>query len=334
MAFNDIQNRLSTPFIPDSNIVFTLAPGLKMLQGRVILSGQVVLSAGSANGTISGEGGPINLIERIYVTANSASGSRYTGGRMVDCSPRALLRYAITEHQGKFLGDLLAATLGNGANGTYTIYTSIPMYFADSTLQNQMLTAFNMDLADSQGNPIYSSVQVQIDTGDVTTCFTGNNATVNWSGLTVQWVDDRLGLAADTVPLRQENHYALIAATQTRMIDPAMPVDGAFNTWLILAEQSAAYTLSQALLNKVEAYGAGINLKLYNYDIQQAMIEEEFYDPSQSLTGQYYIDFTKGLLQNSNAAPGLSVTFDVNNVSGANLDRLNIYTRRVYQLIS
>ena len=167
-----------------------------MLRGRVILAGQVVISGESAAGTVIGEGGPINLLKRVQLIANRTSDSRYPGGRLVDCGPRSLLRYAIKEHQGKFVGDLLGSTLGNGVNGTYTIYTSIPLYFADSTLQNQMTTALNLDAQDSQGNGIYSSVQVNLSfASDLSTCFTGNNGTVNFSGLTVQWQDDQIGRA-------------------------------------------------------------------------------------------------------------------------------------------
>lgn len=332
MAFEDRRNRVQYPYEP--SVIFTLAPGLKMLRGRVILAGQVVISGGTTNGAVIGEGGPINLLKRVQVIANRAGNGRYPGGRIVDCAARSLLRYAIKEHQGKFVGDLLGATLGNGAAGTYTVYTSIPIYFADSTLQNQMTTALNLDSVDSQGNPIYSSVQVKCDfASDGTTCFSGTDRVYNFAGLTVQWQDDRLAITADTTPVLQEDHITLIGAAQTRMIDPAMPVDGSFTTWLIMAEQgTTAQTLSQALLNRVTAFGSTINFDEYANDIQQDMIDDEMYDPSQSLTGQFHIDFTKGILQNSNPAAGLDIKFDTNNPSGSNLDQYRIYTRRVFAL--
>jgi hypothetical protein len=336
VAFEDRRNRVQYPFQPGGSVIFTLPPGLKVLRGNIILAGQIVVSGGTVAGTVVGEGGPINLVKRIMVTANRAAGSKYPGGRIVDVTPRSLVRYAIVERNGKFVGDFLNANLGNGANGTYTVYLSIPIYFADATLQNQMTTALNMDLQDSNGSPIYSSVQVQVDcASDLTGCFAGNNAAVNWAGLSVQWEDTRLAITADTVPLVQEDHYALIGATQTRMIDPGMPVDGSFTSWLVMAEQNTANkTLSQALLNRVTAFGSTINLDQYALDIQQQMIDDEFYDPATTLTGQYFFDFTKGILQNSNPAAGIDLKFDVNCVTGVDQDQLHIYTRRVYALAS
>lgn len=333
--FNDRANRLQLPYEP--SIAFTLAPGQKVLEARVIIAGQLVVSGGTTSGTIIGEGGPINLIKRIQLYANrAASNTRYPGSYLVDCSARALMRYAIIERQGKFMGDLLGNTLGSGAAGTYTIYTSIPIYFADSTLYQEFSTALNMDLVDSTSVPIYSQVQVKVDLAtDLTTCFSGNDRVLNTSGLTFQWWDDRLQMPQDTVPILQADHDLQIAAAQTRMLDPAMPTDGLFTSWLIMAEQNTtSKTLSQALLNRVTARGSSFNFDEYANDIQQVMIDEGFYDPSQSLTGQYFIDWTKGGLLNSNPAAGILLQLDVNNPSGSNLDQLRIYTRRLMPLTS
>ena len=69
------------------------------------------------------------------------------------------------------------------------------------------------------------------------------------------------------------------------------------------------------------------------------MIEDGWYDPSTlgasapySAVGQFFIDWTHGLLQNSNAASGLQHRMSVNNPSGAGQDRLRIYTRRIFGL--
>ena len=53
------------------------------------------------------------------------------------------MRYAITQHNGKLILEQNGSALGNGANGTYNIYLSIPIYFADSTLRNAISTALN-----------------------------------------------------------------------------------------------------------------------------------------------------------------------------------------------
>lgn len=335
MAFEDRTNRLQLPVTPGTPAVFTLPPGGKILRGSVILTGQVVISGGTTNGTPIGEGGPIGLIRRIKVTCNRAAGSRYPGGRIVDCLPQSLLRYAITEHQGKFIGELSGSTLGNGAAGTYTIYLSVPIYWADSALLNQVQTALNADVQDSTGAPIYTAIQVQVDFAQLLSeMFAGNDRTLSLAGCTVQWVDDRLALVTDTVPLVMEDHDLLINAQQQRLIDPAMPLDGSFTSWLILAKQSANQTLADTLLNRMTIVAPTLSQDQYAQDIRQMMYDDEWYDPAQSGVGQFFIDWTHGLLQNSNPASGIAAKFDVNNPSGPALDKLTFYTRRVYALLA
>jgi len=330
MAFEDNRNRLQLPFVPDNQMNFTIQPGGKILRGTLVLAGQIVVTGGAA-GTPVGEGGPINLIQRVKIFATAASGSRYLGGTIVDCTPRSLLRYAATQHSGKFIGDQLGSSLGNGAPGTYNFYTSIPIYFADATLRNNLSTALNADLVDANGIPIFSSLQVEVTTGDLTSCFAGNTAAVNWSGLTVQWRDDRMLLAGDTNLLYQEEHYVLIAAAQQRLVDPALPTSGAFTNWLIMAEAAgSAYTLSDAILQRLVAAGGTFNYDNYALDIRQDMLDNGFIDPSQNATGQYFIDWTKGTPYNANPAPGIQTQYQVANPSGSNLDQLRIFTRRFY----
>jgi hypothetical protein len=334
MAFEDRQQRAEFQFTPGVPVVFNLNPGLKILKGNIIIQGTVTLSGVTNPGQPIGEGGAINLIRRIRVIANKAAGSRYPNGALVNCSPQTLLRYAITEHQGKFVGELTGnGALGGGANGVYPIFLSIPIYFGDSTLLNNVQTALNMDLKDSQGNAIYSAVQVQVElAAGAGELFFGNNGEMTVAA-TVRWADDRLALQTDTIPLVQEDHYALIMAAQEEFVDAAMPQDGAFTTWLILAQQGGPeFVLSNALLNRLRIQGTGLNYRENGFEIQQAMLDNGFYDPSQSLVGQYHLDWTKGLLGNSNAAAGLQAQFSVNNPSGAGLDRLRVYTRRVYGL--
>jgi hypothetical protein len=335
MAFEDRTNRLQLPVTPGTPAVFTLPPGGKILRGRVILVGNVVISGGTTNGTIIGEGGPINLIGRIRISCNRAAGSRYPGGYIVDCAPQSLLRYATIEHQGKFIGELSASVLGSGAAGTYPIYLSVPIYFADSALLNQMQTALNADLVDSTGAPIYTSIQVKVDLAqNLQNCFAGNDRVLSLAGCTVQWVDDRLGLTSDTIPLVMEDHDLLITAAQTRLVDPGMPLDGSFTSWLILAKLGAGQELSDTLLNRVTIVAPTLSLDQYAQDIRQQMYDDGWFDPSQSGVGQFFIDYTNGLLQNSNPSAGMAPKFDVANPSGAALDKLTFHTRRVYSLLA
>lgn len=319
------RNRLQKPFVPNSRIVFDIPMGQKMRKGSVILVGSIVVSAGTTSGTVFSEGGPAELIQRIRVNATPASGSRYPGGYIVDAGVRSLLRYATCQRSGKSFVDQGGSTLGAGAAGTYPIYTGVPLYFADDVQFSPLITALNLNA----GN--YSSVQVEVWTAALNACFTGNDRVVDYSGLQVQWADDRIDLPGDTSVIYQESHIVQIGAANSRMLDPAMPQSGAFMSWDIMAEQTAQANLSDALLNKVYISGPDIELEKYAEDIRQTDLDDEWYDPSNTNTGMFHLDFTEGVVQaNTINAGTLDIYFDVNNPSGANLDDLNFFTRRLY----
>ena len=334
MAFEDRFNRSQDPVSIGMTYTKALARGNKVLRGNLILTGSVTISGGTTNGTPICEGGAVGLIKQIRLVANKAAGSRYPGGTIVKCRPQSLLRFAITQRGGKMVAEQSASTLGNGAAGTYPIYLSIPIYFGDALNQNYLQTALNMDPFDSAGNPIYSSVELQVDfVAGITEIFSGSDRVLTFPSLNVQWRDDRLQMSSDTVPLVQEDHLAIIQAANSEFVDATMPNDGAFESWLILQQAgSPGFQLADTLLNKVEIRGATINYREFRQDIVQQMIDDNLWDASQSTVGQSFIDFKHGLLANSNPAPGLQHLFDVSNPSGAGNDRLLIYTRRVFQL--
>ena len=319
------RNRLQKPFVPNSRIVFDIPLGMKLATASIILQGNVVLSAGTVNGVQNAEGDPAGLITRIRVNATPASGSRYPGGYIVDSDVRSLLRYATGQRSGKFIGDQGGSTLGAGANGTYPVYFAVPLYFADYTQFSPFVTSLNLDPG------TYSSVQVEVWTGSVAAGLTGNNATVDYSGLQVQYKDNKVGISGDTSVVFQESHIVQIGGANKRMLDVAMPQSGAFTSWNICAEQSAAANLSDALLNKVYIAGPDLTFEKFAQDIRQDMLDGEWADPSNVNTGVYHLDFTDGIVLANNVNAGtLDTYFDVNNPSGANLDDLNIYTRRLY----
>jgi len=339
MAYEDTMQRAEFPFTPGVPVVFNLNPGACIVEGKVQIEATVTISGGTTSGTQIGDG-IVNLVRRIRVLANKAApnangASRYPDGALVNCSPQTLLRYATIEHQGKYVAEQSGSNLGNGAAGVYNIFLSIPIYFGDSVLLNNVQTALNMNPTDSQGRPIYSAVQVQVElAAALSELFSGNDREMVVAGM-VRWDDTRLALSTDTIPLKQEDHYALIMAAYEEFVDAAMPNDGAFESWLILAQQgSPGLQLSDGLINRLKLQGSQLNYKRNWQAMRQAMIDDGWYDPAQTMTGQFFIDWTHGLLANSNAAAALQHQFSVNNPSGAGLDRLRIYTRRVFGLAS
>lgn len=333
-AFEDRYNRAQYPITLGTTTVFNLNSGLKIVRGEVIIDGTATITGGTTNGTEIGLAALYRLIKEIRVVANKAAGSRYPNGVLVKCSVQDLLEFAVTEHQGKFVGDLLAHDhLGSGAAAAYTFHLAIPIYFGDSTNLNNVQTSLNMDSVDSTGAPVYTSVQVQIDWAtSITDLFSGSDRAIAVAGL-VQWKDKRLGIATDTTPLIQEGHTQILQAANTEFVDAAMPNNGFLSQLLIQTKAGLpGEQLADTILNKIEMRGPSLNLKVFANDIKTDMVNEGFYDPSQSLTGLYFLDFTSGLLANSNSLAGLIHQFDVSNPSGAGNDRLRMYTRRVLPL--
>jgi len=325
MKNSDRGNRFDQLFNPNSQNIFTLPLNGKIINGRVIVTGTITVTdpGGGAAGVVAGEGGPANLIRRIKVRTAKAVGSRYPDGLVVDCSPRSLLNYAIFQRSKKVV-EQAGSVLGSGVAGSYTIYMSIPIYFGDSENKRQVETALNADPT------AYQSITVEVDTGTLTDCFTGNTMTANFSALHVQWADDRENFAGDTYVLVQEEHDQIINATASRQLDNAMPRDGSFLQWLIMSEATAARTLSDALLNRVTLAGVAIDYDKYAKDIRQQMLDDSWIDPSQTSTGLYFIDFTDGMLTGAITAQDLQAKFDVNNISGAGLDSMKVFTRRLF----
>jgi hypothetical protein len=327
MAYENRENRLQLPFLPSSQaITLPIPPNFSILQGKLILVGTVTIAGGTTNGTAVGEGGPINLIKRIRIIGNPANGSPYPGGYLVDVSARSLLRWAQLNHFGTMIGEQSGSVLGNGAAGTYPIYLSIPIYFADTTLRQQVATALYADPS------AYASLQCQVVTGGPTDCFAGTDRVWTFN-LQLQWADDRVDIVPSNpgVALFQEDHLVPIGAANTRLNDPALPQDGAFLSWTILAEQNQpAYALSDALLNRITVFGPTWSFDEFAQDIRQKMYDDEWVSPAVNAAGLYHIDMTNGILQNANPANGLLPQVNVNNPSGVYLDQLRVFTRRIY----
>jgi hypothetical protein len=324
--FGDRRNRAKAIFAPGGSVVFDLDMGGKVLDGSIIIHGVLPVTAGTTNGTVIGEGGPLNLVKHVTLTCYAAQGSRYPSGKYVDVTPRSLARFAVVQRGGRYMAENAisgGASLGNGAAGTYSFYQEIPIYFADPTARNPLQTALNLDAG------VYQSVQLQVDlASDLTTCFAGNDRTAALANLFVEWKDSRLAIPGDTIPLIQEEHVMQIGSTFDRKQDLSMPTDGNFIQWLILGEQSTAQTLSDALLNKLTVTGSNGVLEEYANDIRTRMYSDNWYDVAQSGVGQYFIDWVNGANQNAEPAVGLSAQWDINLVSAVNQDQLRIFTRR------
>lgn len=330
--FTDRYNRMQLPIYAGVPIVFNLPAGNNVTRAKVIINGSVTIAGSTAAGTAIELGGVYRLIRSIKVICTPGAGSRYPDGAVVDCTPISLLQYATAARgQGKFIGPLSGdPTLGAGANGTYPIYFSIPIFFGGGRHPRAGVAALNMNETDSQGNPVYTTVQVKIEFAQLANeLFSGNNGTLSFNAM-CEWFDERFPMG-DTIPLVQEDHVGYIAQANERWVDQALPRGGRFTEILYMAQAGQpGAQLSNSILQRVHMEGPDLNLRLDALDIQQDMLDNLRYDPSTTLTGLYALNFYQGNLANAKAARGLSHRIAVLNPSGSGNDALKIYTRRVY----
>lgn len=326
MKNSDRQNRATKAFVQNGPVIFDISGGGKILRGWIRLHGTLNITAVGAAGTKIGAGGPVRLIKRIRVDLNALD-PRYASGRCVDIYPESLLQFAVPRNRGAYQGDQLGTTFGGAgaAIGNYTVETWIPIYWADPLLKRSVETSLNGDA--------YESIQVRIDCADLSNVFAGENTTLDAAGynnLQIDWVDDRENFAGDTITVFQEDHDFQIPAANKRALDLAMPKDGGFLEWNLLALNTTNETYSDAILNKLRINGDSLDFEKYSPDIRQQMFNDGGWSPLQTATGRYRIDFTDHLIGGNIAAALLSFYFDVNNPGGANQDTLRFVTRRVF----
>jgi hypothetical protein len=317
-------------FRANGDVIFDLQPGGKICKGNIILEGQITIGAGgAANGVAVSDGSPAHLVKEVVIRANAPSESRYFTGELVRATPRGLLRNAITERT-KYMGELSGSVLGGGAPGVYQVYQSIPIWWADPNVGRQYTTALNADPA------AYSSIQVIISLGDLTSVYAGSDRVADFTQLRVRWTDERKAIQGDTLCLFMEEHSTLIPAAKNDFTDLALKRDGLYLSILMMTEAAIPGangfgSLSDAILNKIRLNGNGISWdNIEANDIRQKMFDDGWYDVSQNAVGQYFIDLSEGNMFKPIPASGLSLILDVKNPSGANADAIRIFSRRYF----
>ena len=319
-----VENTPSQIFGSSSPLTFVLNPGTgkKVSKLDVCLYGTFTVSGVTTAGTLFGDGGPAGLIQKIKVRLNPAPGSRYPGGNCVNLTPRGVLRLASIRIK-KLLLEQSGSTIGNGANGTYGIYMSFPIYFCHPRSKN-FLTALNLD-------PFaYSSVAVKVYTGNLSNCFSGNNGTMVINSLAVHVKSISHNVPGDSFVKFTEDHVTQIPATKNDFVDTAMPSGGSFTKWLLLTETTSQATLTDGILNRCEVYGAGAKFELTAQDLRDKILSEGWLDLSANATGHYLFDFIDGDITRAVPAASIRAKFDINMLSTSYVDGLHFITERVY----
>src|SRR6478752_1481382 len=148
--------------------------GVMCTRSDFVLSGSLVVSAGTASGTSLGEN-PGNLALQTLKIQGFALDSSYPNGTLVNLSPRTLLRRRIFDSLGRrFITDPSLTPTGlTGAAGTFTLNYPIVKYWALDWLARPFDSALDTGM--------YSLLQCTLTQGSRDRQFSGNDRTFNYN---------------------------------------------------------------------------------------------------------------------------------------------------------
>jgi hypothetical protein len=295
--------------------------GGMVLDVTPVLTGTLVVTGGTVNGTATGEN-PGNAVQRFDIDATPRIGSPYPGGKIKSLTPRSVLCRRIFD-KGFKQGDMsLAGGTFNGAAGSYTFNQAFPLRFAlPNNAVRPIETALNTDQ--------YDGLQLQITTGGRNTLFSGNDRTFDWSGARFDIYDRREnGAPGDVAVLYESDQFVPIAGANARLpIDGELPKNEGYLDILLIAE-TTGQALADTIIKKVNiSSGTDQFSEMYSEYIKQ--LQREFVtDASENMTGLYLLPIAQdGLLMG--AVKPVSLLLDVANPGGAGVDRLIVSSRRV-----
>jgi hypothetical protein len=327
--------RFKKPFNSNNEVLFELGMGGKILRGNVVLSGAItIVNAGAAGAARFAEHIYAGLVKRIIVETVASNG-RYTSGVKRDLSGAKLLRRAMFFRK-KFLSEL-KGVVGSGAAGTYNIYLSFPIFFAQPDLKRPIETALNADIDAAGNGKAYSSIKVRVQCGDKTTTMNGNAGVWDFSALNVEWYDHREAVDGDTYEIVEIEKEFLIPGASTQQTDDTWESQGdvldfIFSTQTGSSGAAAGPVYADTILNRIVVESDTADFDLFRDELHQLMYDYDEIDTAQAFTGVHHVNFvTSGMLSKCPRAGSCVVKYDVLNPSGSNLDSINVITRRKFK---
>src|SRR5579864_3588106 len=315
------------PFKAENNPLIHQMPtrvGVMCTISDVIAKGQIVVSAGTSNGTSVGEN-PGSILAQLFQFQGFPLAGGYPGGTLKKLSPRSVLRRASFDF-GRFLQDQQIGQGGlTGAAGTFLINSPFRFYWALPWLKRPFDTALDTGM--------FGSVQLTITNGSKLAQFgAGNDRTFDYSGLfwDVYHRFENYGGSGrgPAAVLFDDDRQRNISGANSRLeINKELPPDGLYLDALTIA-QTTSNALADTIVNRITAQ-AGTEQFYDQYadqikDCQEDYITESATNPT-SRTGLYYSRFAAdGLL--TNAKPAISLVIDQNNPGTDNL----LIARRAY----
>lgn len=313
-----------TPYAENAPFYFDLAcgkqaPGQLLKRIDVHLSGTITFAAGTTSGTSTGEN-PGGFISRIEVDADPKAGGAYKGGKVVNLTPRAIIRHRIFD-EGSLLFDLLLGSTGvAGAATSYVMDTVLPIYFSNPLNANPDDTALRLDQFDN--------VRVSITTATIVTVLVGNDRTITLSGVYMDIVEYR-EFAPDFWPvatLYQDSRLVNITggANAEFGIDSQLPEGDAYLSILLIANTTSA-ALSDAIINKVTLYTGSEQFRLLYENHIKGEQESYIRDQAAVRTGLYFLPIADGG-RIANAMLNVTAKCDISNPG---TDAITVVSRRI-----
>jgi len=306
------------------------AAGWLLLGIDLCVRGNIVLSAGTTNGTRSQED-PAGIFNNIQIDATPMPGGLYRGGKVFNASPRSILRMNVFD-RGRFQDDLGGSNSVTGAAGTFPINLRLPINFALPNGLKPIDTALRLDQ--------FSDITMTFNMSSIAAMLVGCDRTVDWTQLYIEVVERRaysVNAAKKTGfwplgTLFQDDHFFQIAAANNRFtIDSQLPHVDPYVEALLMTQSTAQNTLVDTILNRVTQYqGLESFSDIFERDLRMLNNDEITEVANTALTGMYFLRLSDRRLSNL-VLPTYNLVLDVNNPGGANLDSLLLFTRRLAQ---
>lgn len=313
--------RVAKDFSKNNKVLLPIEDGDYITDAYLMGSGSIGVANGAANGTAKYENNAAGLLNRIKWLA--ASRGRYPNGPLLDVEPRTIICRRVVD-KGRAVRDAAI----NGAIATYTVDFFLWLRRSLPTAPVPYETALPAFA--------YKGMQLEVACGDQSNILTGNDRTWDFSGLKLTYLDQRERQAMgnpDKGVLYESDQRLLIPAAKKDLGFDDFPIDeGDIYDVLIMPEQGAAMTLSDAILNKVTVKFGDLFYEMEEAELKHTQ-KDMVFDAAESMTGIYYVGQNPGgrlygAVPNKEARD-YRHQYDVANPSGANLDALLIASRRL-----
>jgi hypothetical protein len=222
--------------------------GVLLTRSDFVLSGPLIVSAGTSSGTSLGEN-PGNIALQSLKIQGFALDPNYPNGTLVNLSPRTLARRRMFDSQGRrFITDPSLTPTGlTGAAGTFTLNYPVVKYWALDWMNRPIDTALDTGM--------YSQLLATLTEGSRDRQFSGNDRTFNYAGVFWEITHkfqryDGSGQGPIAV-MFDDDHVRNINGANTRLeLNNEFPPDGAYLDLLFITE-TTNQALADTIVNRI-----------------------------------------------------------------------------------